>query len=153
MHEIRFGTEKTMKKTFKHLFSAAICAIMLFACVFPNFAAADTELSSFDAEKLEAFFAQSAGDGRHNFDHPDYADGQLLSTERERQLSDGIRAAACFAGDVNEDGAINMADALLIMRCATELGGELPLRLADADRNGSIGIPDALLAARVAMGN
>lgn len=34
-----------------------------------------------------------------------------------------------------------------------ELGGELPLRLADADRNGSIGIPDALLAARVAMGN
>ena len=76
-----------------------------------------------------------------------YADGQLLSTERELQLSDGIRAAACFAGDVNEDGAINMADALLIMRCATELGGELPLRLADADRNGSIGIPDALLAA------
>lgn len=142
-----------MKKTLKHLFSAAICAIMLFACVFPNFAAADTELSSVDAEKLEAFFAQSAGDGRHNFDHPDYADGQLLSTEREMQLSDGIRAAACFAGDVNEDGAINMADALLIMRCATELGGELPLRLADADRNGSIGIPDALLAARVAMGN
>lgn len=82
-----------------------------------------------------------------------YADGQLLSTEREMQLSDGIRAAACFAGDVNEDGAINMADALLIMRCAMELGGELPLRLADADRNGSIGIPDALLAARVAMGN
>ena len=64
-----------MKKTFKHLFSAAICAIMLFACVFPNFAAADTELSSVDAEKLEAFFAQSAGDGRHNFDHPDYAGG------------------------------------------------------------------------------
>ena len=82
-----------------------------------------------------------------------YADGQLLSTEREMQLSDGIRVTACFAGDVNEDGAINMADALLIMRCATELGGELPLRLADADRNGSIGIPDALLAARVAMGN
>lgn len=46
-----------------------------------------------------------------------------------------------------------MADALLIMRCVMELGGELPLRLADADRNGSIGIPDALLAARVAMGN
>lgn len=45
-----------MKKTLKHLFSAAISAIMLFACVFPNFAAADTELSSFDAEKLEAFF-------------------------------------------------------------------------------------------------
>jgi len=330
LHEIRFGREKTMKKTLKHLFSAAICAIMLFACVFPNFAAADTELSSVDAEKLEAFFAQSAGDGRHNFDHPDYAggvygsytvsnfsespcvgiedgvirwfdfnpdamgsilrtspvwdfrprfcgvfdlsgtsvtnvyspvpgqthitavnldgcanleclefgdqnecfdisalncpnlniidlrtyhsgnvavqpksfsapvmlntlgnggaglygrdgsyaliaqgvrydengnliendgflgwyaDGQLLSTERELQLSDGIRAAACFAGDVNEDGAINMADALLVMRCAMELGGELPLRLADADRNGSIGIPDALLAARVAMGN
>ena len=64
-----------MKKTLKHLFSAAICAIMLFACVFPNFAAADTELSSVDAEKLEAFFAQSAGDGRHNFDHPDYAGG------------------------------------------------------------------------------
>ncbi|MCI7005982.1 MAG: dockerin type I domain-containing protein [Clostridium sp.] len=319
-----------MKKNLKHLFSAAICAIMLFACVFPNFAAADTELSSVDAEKLEAFFARSAGDGRHNFDHPDYAggvygsytvsnfsespcvgiedgvirwfdfnpdamgsilrtspvldfrprfcgvfdlsgtsvtnvyspvpgqthitavnldgcanlerlefgdqnecfdisalncpnlniidlrtyhsgnvavqpksfsapvmlntlgnggaglygrdgsyaliaqgvrydengnliendgflgwyaNGQLLSTEREMQLSDGIRAAACFAGDVNEDGAINMADALLIMRCAMELGGELPLRLADADRNGSIGIPDALLAARVAMGN
>ncbi len=337
MHKIRFsryvfeiGREKTMKKNLKHLFSAAICAIMLFACVFPNFAAADTELSSVDAEKLEAFFAQSAGDGRHNFDHPDYAggvygsytvsnfsespcvgiedgvirwfdfnpdamgsilrtspvwdfrprfcgvfdlsgtsvtnvyspvpgqthitavnldgcanleclefgdqnecfdisalncpnlniidrrtyhsgnvavqpksfsapvmlntlgnggaglygrdgsyaliaqgvrydengnliendgflgwyaDGQLLSTEREMQLSYGIRAAACFAGDVNEDGAINMADALLIMRCAMELGGELPLRLADADRNGSIGIPDALLAARVAMGN
>lgn len=90
-----------MKKNLKHLFSAAICAIMLFACVFPNFAAADTELSSVDAEKLEAFFARSAGDGRHNFDHPDYADGQLLSTEREMQLSDGIRAAACFAGDVN----------------------------------------------------
>ena len=44
-----------MKKNLKHLFSAAICAIMLFACVFPNFAAADTELSSVDAEKLEAF--------------------------------------------------------------------------------------------------
>lgn len=44
-----------MKKTLKHLFSAAISAIMLFACVFPNFAAADTELSSVDAEKLEAF--------------------------------------------------------------------------------------------------
>ena len=51
-----------MKKNLKHLFSAAICAIMLFACVFPNLAAADTELSSVDAEKLEAFFAQSAGD-------------------------------------------------------------------------------------------
>lgn len=82
MHKIRFSRyvfeirrEKTMKKTLKHLFSAAICAIMLFACVFPNFAAADTELSSVDAEKLEAFFAQSAGDGRHNFDHPDYAGG------------------------------------------------------------------------------
>lgn len=160
MHKNRFSRyvfeirrEKTMKKNLKHMFSAAICAIMLFACVFPNFAAADTELSSVDAEKPEAFFARSAGDGRHNFDHPDYADGQLLSTEREMQLSDGIRVTACFAGDVNEDGAINMADALLIMRCATELGGELPLRLADADRNGSIGIPDALLAARVAMGN
>ena len=56
----------------------------------PNLAAADTELSSVDAEKLEAFYAQSAGDGRHNFDHPDYADGQLLSTERERQPSDGL---------------------------------------------------------------
>ena len=47
MHKIRFSRyvfeirrEKTMKKTLKHLFSAAICAIMLFACVFPNFAAA-----------------------------------------------------------------------------------------------------------------
>lgn len=64
-----------MKKTLKHLFSAAICAIMLFACVFPNFAAAGYGASSVDAEKLEAFFAQSAGDGRHNFDHPDYAGG------------------------------------------------------------------------------
>ena len=74
-----------MKKTLKHLFSAAICAIMLFACVFPNFAAADTELSSVDAEKLEAFFAQSAGDGRHNFDQihrqaPTYARESLLSS-------------------------------------------------------------------------
>ena len=36
---------------------------------------------------------------------------------------------------------------------ASAIRKRLQIRLADADRNGSIGIPDALLAARVAMGN
>ena len=36
---------------------------------------------------------------------------------------------------------------------ASAIRKRLQIRLADADRNGSTGIPDALLAARVAMGN
>ena len=54
---------------------------------------------------------------------------------------------------MNGDGAINITDSLLIMRCALEIGDELPLAAADVDCNGAVGIPDALLTARVAMGN
>ena len=49
-----------MKKTLKHLFSAAICAIMLFACVFANFAAADTELNPAPANS-SGWFLPSLG--------------------------------------------------------------------------------------------
>lgn len=82
-----------------------------------------------------------------------FSNGLCVSTNPLLNIAEGIRAAACFAGDVNGDGAINITDSLLIMRCALEIGDELPLAAADADCNGAVGIPDALLTARVAMGN
>lgn len=95
-----------------------------------------------------SYTAEAVGEGFVGW----FANGQCISTDLQLNLDAGIHATACFAGDVNGDGEINITDSLLIMRCALELGESLPLTTADADCNGVIGIPDALLAARVAMG-
>lgn len=57
-------------------------------------------------------------------------------------------------GDVNSDGIINAADALLILR--RSLGAEIPdvniLALADIDGNGALDTSDALLVLQIALG-
>ncbi len=57
-------------------------------------------------------------------------------------------------GDVNLDGSVTIADALQVMRHAIEVltleGASLDA--ADMDGDGVIGLPDAILIARCAMG-
>ena len=57
-------------------------------------------------------------------------------------------------GDVNLDGSVTIADALEVMRHAIEvltLEGA-SLEAADVNGDGVIGLPDAILIARIAMG-
>ena len=64
-----------------------------------------------------------------------------------------VRGGTPGLGDINENGAIDAADALLIMRCALGLI-ELPEELedrCDANTDGRIDAADALLVLRTAM--
>ena len=57
-------------------------------------------------------------------------------------------------GDVNGDGSVDVADALLTLRYSMELIGETALELnaADMDGNGMVTVSDALTILRIAMG-
>lgn len=83
-----------------------------------------------------------------------YSEGSIHSAEADFEITDGISATACFAGDINADGSITMQDAVAALRAAvgvTDLN-DLDFAMADVDCSGSIGIPDALAIARLCMG-
>ena len=71
-----------------------------------------------------------------------------------------IRKASCeyaptfSAGDVNADGSVTIADAVLALRCAMGLITLSPEQMAPGDMNGDgdIGIADAVMILRAAMG-
>ena len=69
-------------------------------------------------------------------------------------VNDSVFEVAPRLGDVNLDGSVTIADALEVMRHAIEvltLGGA-SLEAADVNGDGVIGLPDAILIARIAMG-
>ena len=68
--------------------------------------------------------------------------------------NDSVFEVAPRLGDVNLDGSVTIADALEVMRHAIEvltLEGA-SLEAADVNGDGVIGLPDAILIARIAMG-
>ena len=81
-----------------------------------------------------------------------FVGGQLVSTETDYVHQGGGKVYACFAGDVNGDGLINIMDANLIMRGSLNLAPMEGEVLFDLDSNGIINTADALLAIRVGMG-
>ena len=81
-----------------------------------------------------------------------FVGGQLVSTETDYVHQGGGKVYACFAGDVNGDGLINIMDANLIMRGSLNLAPMAEEVLFDLDSNGIINTADALLAIRVGMG-
>ena len=81
-----------------------------------------------------------------------FVGGQLVSTETDYVHQGGGKVYACFAGDVNGDGLINIMDANLIMRGSLNLAPMEEEALFDLDSNGIINTADALLAIRVGMG-
>ena len=69
-------------------------------------------------------------------------------------VNDSVFEVAPRLGDVNLDGSVTIADALEVMRHAIEvltLDGA-SLEAADVNGDGVIGLPDAILIARIAMG-
>lgn len=83
-----------------------------------------------------------------------YSEGSIHSAEADFEITDGISATACFAGDINADGSITMQDAIAALRAAvgvTDLNS-IDFAMADVDCSGNIGIPDALAIARLCMG-
>ena len=66
----------------------------------------------------------------------------------ERAGSGGV-----LMGDVNDDGAVNVTDALLVLRYSMGLISSLPvLAAADVNNSGSVDMTDALLVLRASMG-
>ena len=69
-------------------------------------------------------------------------------------VNNSVFEVAPRLGDVNLDGSVTIADALEVMRHAIEvltLEGA-SLEAADVNGDGVIGLPDAILIARIAMG-
>ena len=69
-------------------------------------------------------------------------------------VNNSVFEVAPRLGDVNLDGSVTIADALEVMRHAIEvltLDGA-SLEAADVNGDGVIGLPDAILIARIAMG-
>ena len=65
-----------------------------------------------------------------------------------------VDPSAVTPGDVDGNGTIDMADALLTLRCAmglVELSGD-QLAAADVNADGAVGMDDALMILRAAMG-
>ena len=81
-----------------------------------------------------------------------FVGGRLVSTETDYIHQGGGKVYACFAGDVNGDGLINIMDANLIMCGSLNLAPMEEEALFDLDSNGIINTADALLAIRVGMG-
>ena len=83
-----------------------------------------------------------------------YSEGSIHSAEADFEITDGISATACFAGDINADGNITMQDAIAALRAAVGVTdiNSIDFAMADVDCSGNIGIPDALAIARLCMG-
>ncbi|MCH5279458.1 MAG: dockerin type I repeat-containing protein [Christensenellaceae bacterium] len=82
-----------------------------------------------------------------------YSDGQRIetSTAYVGNETEGANLTAVFAGDVDGDGALTVADALTIMRGSLGVV-DCPLTMGDIDGSGDLSIADAILLARLLLG-
>ena len=80
-----------------------------------------------------------------------YKDSELISTEPTVEVTEGGEYTARFGGDVDGDGTVTSADALLLMRMCM---GLIPMEGMDADvnMNGEQDVVDALMILRFVMG-
>ncbi len=81
-----------------------------------------------------------------------YSGGDCLSTEIRFEYYGMDKVYICFAGDVNGDDAINMADAVLISRAAMSIIDVESVQPYDTNANGTIDVADAVIAARIGLG-
>lgn len=81
-----------------------------------------------------------------------YENGVIAGTGGIYLRTGGGTVVACFGGDVNGDGGITAADALVILREALGLCGGTDPNMADVDCDGAVGTADALCVLRFAMG-
>lgn len=83
-----------------------------------------------------------------------FSDGELLSRNYEIYIPQGqsFDAIACYAGDVNGDDYINMADAIMILRTVIGSGEPCDLVMADVNCDGAISVIDALTVLRFSIG-
>ena len=82
-----------------------------------------------------------------------YLNGELLSTEQVLTEQVDGRLTAVFAGDADNDGLVDSADALLILHSSMGiLQGELDQTAADVNCDGCVDSADALLIMRVTLG-
>ncbi len=83
-----------------------------------------------------------------------YVNGQRVSGLREFCYDGDGDIYACFAGDVNNDGDLNMNDAVNISRAAigTRDVSADELAIYDANANGHIDVSDAVIVARLGLG-
>jgi hypothetical protein len=56
---------------------------------------------------------------------------------------------AQYAGDINEDGVVDISDVILVLRMALDLDADIPC--ADIDGNGDVDISDVILTLRMAL--
>ena len=82
-----------------------------------------------------------------------YRDGARVSTAREYTCEEGCELTAYFGGDVDSNGVINAADALILLRRALGLAEpNVSLYELDVNASGMIDATDALIVLRIAMG-
>lgn len=81
-----------------------------------------------------------------------FVDGECIGTNKIFAYNGTGTVYACFAGDANGDGIINVLDANLIMRKALSEFSPSDIAICDLDNNGDISTSDAVLAIRIGMG-
>ena len=63
-----------------------------------------------------------------------------------------VSSISGIPGDVNNDGSVNVQDAMLVMRHAMGIGSNLDLSLAAVNGDGTVNAADAAYIMRMAMG-
>ncbi len=81
-----------------------------------------------------------------------FKEGHLVSTDTVLNITEGGNYIASFAGDVTNDGCLNVADAVQLMREALGLVETRDVAMSDINCDGSVGINDAVLLLRAVMG-
>ncbi len=81
-----------------------------------------------------------------------FKNGQRMNNAYDFVYKASGQVYACFAGDVNGDDAINMADAVLISRAAMSIIDVESVQPYDTNANGTIDVADAVIAARIGLG-
>lgn len=81
-----------------------------------------------------------------------FKDGSLVSDSTVLDITEGGNYIAAYAGDINNDGCLNVADAVLIMREALGLVETKDVAMSDVNFDGSVGMSDAVVLLRAVMG-
>ncbi len=81
-----------------------------------------------------------------------YKDGVRVSTEEVFFSEMSGSYTAVFAGDADDNGILNVIDALTVMRTALSLRGSETPSFEDINGDGSIGVNDALMLLRHVLG-
>ncbi len=81
-----------------------------------------------------------------------FKDGELISDANGIVVHEGGNYIAAFAGDVTNDGCLNVADAVQLMREALGVVETRDVTMSDINYDGSVGINDAVLLLRAVMG-